>query len=427
MNQPNSLQRILQEGVIKVGTRYGQTTYQHGAGGAQGFDYELITGFAAYLRVKVEIAPRYTLEELLSALAKQDIDIIATEVSVTHQQTSAFRFGPSYQDISQRLVLLQGSPQPAALTDLAGNLVVEADSLSAEMLHSQIPQHSALHLQQTTEQDSEELLAMVSKGLIDYTVVGSNILPMIQQRFANLTVGLSLTGRQPIAWLLYPAEDDSLLAALVEYFGIIHNDGTFAALHDKYFSQAHLFNHVDTREFIKLVRTTLPKYQSWFESYADDIDWRLLAAMSFQESRWNVTSASNMMMLDPNMAKHLAGTSPMGPEQSIRIGAHHFTELMRQIPDRIATQDKIWLTMAAYHIGLGHLQDARILTQKQGGNPDLWIDVKQRLPLLQNKKTYKTTRYGYARGSEAVTYVDNVRRYYDTLVWLDENPVETNN
>jgi membrane-bound lytic murein transglycosylase F len=84
------------------------------------------------------------------------------------------------------------------------------------------------------------------------------------------------------------------------------------------------------------------------------------------------------------------------------------------------------MAMAAYNVGLGHLEDARKITERQGYNPDLWVDVKKHLPLLRQKKYYKNTRYGYARGDEAVNYVDNIRRYYDTLVWLEEqtSPVE---
>ena len=78
------------------------------------------------------------------------------------------------------------------------------------------------------------------------------------------------------------------------------------------------------------------------------------------------------------------------------------------------------MALAAYNIGMGHLEDARVLTERQGGNPDLWVDVKRRLPQLRQKKYYRTTKYGYARGDEALQYVENIRRYYDSLVWLDE-------
>jgi membrane-bound lytic murein transglycosylase F len=63
------------------------------------------------------------------------------------------------------------------------------------------------------------------------------------------------------------------------------------------------------------------------------------------------------------------------------------------------------------------------LTDRQDANPDMWVDVKIRLLQLRQKKYYKTTTYGYARGNEAVIYVDNIRRYYDTLNWLDDQQV----
>jgi membrane-bound lytic murein transglycosylase F len=126
------------------------------------------------------------------------------------------------------------------------------------------------------------------------------------------------------------------------------------------------------------------------------------------------------MMLTLATAKDVGVDFRLDPEQSIRGGAQYFASLLRRIPARIQNPDKIWLALAAYNIGLGHLEDARVLTQKSGGNPDMWVDVKQNLLKLRQKKYYKTTRYGYARGHEAVAYVDNIRRYYDTLVWLDE-------
>ena len=126
------------------------------------------------------------------------------------------------------------------------------------------------------------------------------------------------------------------------------------------------------------------------------------------------------MMLTLNTAKDLGVTSRLDPEQSIRGGSEYLSSLLTRIPDRIPSPDRLWFALAAYNIGLGHLEDARVLTERQGGNPDMWVDVKKRLPQLRQKRYYKTTRYGYARGNEAVIYVDNIRRYYDTLVWLNE-------
>ena len=93
--------------------------------------------------------------------------------------------------------------------------------------------------------------------------------------------------------------------------------------------------------------------------------------------------------------------------------------MMERLPDTISEAQRIWFALASYNIGLGHVEDARRLTESMGMDPSAWRDVKKVLPLLQQSKYYKQTRYGYARGSEAVHYVDSIRRYYDTLVWID--------
>jgi membrane-bound lytic murein transglycosylase F len=107
-------------------------------------------------------------------------------------------------------------------------------------------------------------------------------------------------------------------------------------------------------------------------------------------------------------------------------GARYLQRMLKSIPDRIPEPDRTWLALAAYNVGLGHLEDARILTQKNGGNPDKWVDVKKNLPLLSKKEWFQQTRYGYARGREPVRYVENVRTYYDILVWYtDRETTET--
>jgi len=130
------------------------------------------------------------------------------------------------------------------------------------------------------------------------------------------------------------------------------------------------------------------------------------------------------MMLPQPTAKQVGVKSRLDAESNIRGGAVYMRKLLNRIPDRISEHDKPWFALAAYNVGWGHVQDARRLTEKGGGDPDKWVDVKRYLPLLRQKRYYKQTRYGFARGDEAVNYVANIRRYYDTLVWLDEKSLE---
>ncbi|MGY0579387.1 MAG: membrane-bound lytic murein transglycosylase MltF [Paraglaciecola chathamensis] len=425
----DSLQQVLDTGILRVGTIYGLTTYYNGPNGPEGFEYELAAGFADYLGVKLEIFPYYTVNELFPQLDNAHFDVIAAGINVSPERYSQFRFGPAYQNVSQKLVFKQGDVRPRELEDLTGNFMVVAGSGHSETLRNFKAEHPDLSWQETNDKDSEELLEAVLADELDYTVVDSNILALMRRRYPELSIGFSLSQSQGIAWATSKKGDDALRAALIEYFGKIHQNGTLAALEDKHFGHVRQFNYVDTRDFIRSAAEKLPQYQPLFEQYANELDWRLLAALSYQESHWNpkaksVTGVRGLMMLTLNTAKDLGVTSRLDPEQSIRGGSEYLATLLTRIPDRIPHPDRLWFALAAYNVGLGHLEDARVLTERQGGNPDMWVDVKKRLPQLRQKRYYKTTRYGYARGNEAVIYVDNIRRYYDTLVWLKEQQPE---
>jgi membrane-bound lytic murein transglycosylase F len=427
--QSSSLGDVLDAGVLKVGTTYGLTTYYNGATGPVGFEYELAEGFAVYLGVKLEVFPYYNLNDLLPQLADAHLDMIAAGISVSPERHLKFKFGPGYQRVSEKLVFKQGKEWPREIEDLTGKLVVTSGSSHHESLLRLQQDNEQLSWQETDDNDMEELLEMVLNEELDYTIADSNILALMRRRYPELSIGFSISPEQDISWAVNRDRDDSLLSALIEYFGVIQNNGTLAALEDKYFGHVRLFNYVDTREYIKSSKKVLPKFKPWFVQYAGDLDWRLLAAMSYQESHWrpnatSYTGVRGMMMLTLTTAEELGIESRLDPEQSIKGGAKYLTKLLKRIPDRITYPDRLWFALASYNVGLGHLEDARVLTERQGANPDMWVDVKIRLLQLRQKKYYKTTRYGYARGNEAVAYVDNIRRYYDTLVWLDEQQPE---
>jgi membrane-bound lytic murein transglycosylase F len=420
-----SLSSILDAGVLKVGSVYGRTTYYNGPTSPEGFEFELAQGFADYLGVKLEVYPYYSYRELLPQLDNYQVDLIAANITMTEQRKSKYRFGPAYQSVNFELVYKKGEDRPRDIEQLEGNLTIVANDLYREPLTSLIDENETILWTETDEKDIEELLEMVSKDELDYTISDSNILAVARRRYPNLGIGFSVTDTLEIGWLLNKDTDDSLRAALIEYFGSIQSNGFFSALEDKYFGHVQSFDYVDTRAFMRSVDKILPVYKELFEAYAGDNDWRLLAAMSYQESHWkpkatSPTGVRGMMMLTLGTAKDMKVTSRTDAEQSISGGSRYFSSLLRRIPARIQSPDRIWMSLAAYNVGLGHLEDARVITERQGYNPDLWVDVKKHLPLLRQKKFYKSTRYGYARGDEAVNYVDNIRRYYDTLIWLED-------
>ncbi len=421
----NELIKIRERGSIRVGTLYGQTSYYLGPSGPVGFEYELANAFAKFLGVKLEVVPSYHISELFPMLENGQVDILAGGFTITPERRNKFRFSPSYTLVSQKLVFKQGNKRPRKVSDLKGVLVVTSGSSHAETLNLMAKNNPDLTWAESAERDADELLQAVLDGEIDYTITDSNTLAINRRYYPDLSIGFTVANEMPNSWLLKKSDDDSLYALTIEFFGNWHKSGKLLALEDKYFGHVRKFNYVDTRLFIKAAKEVLPKYKALFQKYADDVDWRLLAAQSYQESLWDPKARSHtgvrgIMMLTLPTAKQMGIKSRLNAEQSIKGGAKYLNNLIKRIPDRIKQPDRLWFAIAAYNIGWGHIEDARIITQRHGGDPDKWIDVKKRLPLLRQKKYYKKTKYGYARGNEPVTYVSNIRRYYDTLVWLDE-------
>ena len=423
---PANLQRIIDRGYVTVGTLYGNTSYYLDAEGPAGFEYELAKKYAQYLGVELKMMPSYNLNELFQQLDNGSVDLLAAGLAVTEERRQQYHFTPSYDDVSQKLVFKQGNIRPRKLADLTGKLEVVEQSSHVENLVKLKQSNPELAWGTTGELDSEELLLRVLSGEIDYTIADSNTLAINRRYYPEISIGFTIRQPEPLAWMVNKHNDDSIYASLIEFFGQVHHNGVLLALNDKYYGHIEEFNYVDTRMFIQAIENKLPKYQPLFEKYGQDVDWRLLAAISYQESHWepharSYTGVRGMMMLTLPTAKQMGIKSRLDAEQSIRGGAKYFKQLIGRMPARVPDPDRLWFALASYNIGLGHLNDARNITKQQGGDPDRWVEVKERLPLLKQKKYYKKTRYGYARGDEPVNYVENIRRYYDTLTWMDDN------
>lgn len=420
-----SLQRIIDRGYVTIGTLYGPTTYYLEAEGPSGFEYELAKKYADFLGVKLIVVPAYHLDDLFPKLDSGNVDFLAAGLAATAKRVEKYSVAPSYDNISQKLVFKQGNFRPRWLSDITGKLMVTARTSHAENLAKLQLTNNHLLWEESSELDSEELLLKVLEGEIDYTVIDSNALAISRRYYPEISIGFTIKQPEPLAWLVNKQDDTSILSSLVEFFGQVHHDGTLLALDDKYYGHIEKFNYVDTRSFIKAIETKLPKYQPIFEKHGEEVDWRLLAAISYQESHWkpnarSPTGVRGMMMLTLPTAKQMGITSRLDVEQSIRGGAKYIKRMIDKVPQRIPHPDRLWFALASYNVGFGHLNDARIITESQGGDPDRWVEVKKRLPLLKQKKYYKKTKYGYARGDEPVHYVENIRRYYDTLEWMDQ-------
>ncbi len=306
--------------------------------------------------------------------------------------------------------------------NIKGKLAVASGSAHVSTL-KQLKQskYPDLSWEASSDMTSKELLEQVADGKLDYTIGDSVTIALLQRIHPQLAVAFDITDEEPVTWYLKRSDDDSLYAALLDFYSQRVEDGTLARLEEKYLGHVGSFDYVDTKTFLSAIDSVLPTFRSLFEKYASEIDWKLLAAIAYQESHWNPQATSptgvrGLMMLTRATAEGLGVTDRLDPEQSIQGGALYLQRLMEKVPDTVPEDERIWFALAAYNMGWGHMLDARKLTKSQQGNPDSWVDVKQRLPMLSQKRYYPSLTYGYARGREAYNYVENIRRYQVSLV-----------
>lgn len=423
----NRLAEVLASGELRVVTRNAATTYYQGPDGPTGPEYELARGFAATLGLDLRIIIEANVDGVLRALERGRADLAAAGLTVTEPRSRRFRFTEPYQEVTEQVIYRRGETRPRELDDLDAPLEVVAGSSHAEHLQRLNLEHPGLEWVQNAQTSSEELLALVSEGLSDYAVADSNEFRLNRRYYPELKVAFDLSEPRPLAWAFPGDEDDSLYRAAVAYFRRIDDNGRLAHLLERHYGHVDDFDYVGTRHFQRQARQRLPRYRQLFRTAAEEtgVDWRLLAAMAYQESHWrpgavSPTGVKGIMMLTQATARQMGVEQRTDPVQSIRGGARYLRRLLDKVPERIPEPDRLWFALAAYNVGFMHLEDARIITETRGADPDKWADVKERLPLLRKKRWYRWTRYGYARGDEAVEYVENIRGYYDILVWMTE-------
>lgn len=422
-------------GMLRVVTRNSPTAFYLGPETPLGPEYELASRFAEYLGVGLDIYVAKSFVDILPEVMDGHAHLAAAGLSVTDPRRELVDFGPPYQEISQHLVYRLGNRRPRRIEQVVGSHIeVLASSSHAETLEALRPRHPGLAWIENPVAESEELLYRVAQQEIDYTVADSTEFSISRNFHPEIRVAFDLKNGDFIAWAFRKDENDqSLRLAAHRFFAELQSSGEVGRILERYYGHRDEFDYVGARAFLRHVETRLPEYRQLFEEAAatTGIDWRLIAAIGYQESHWNPLAVSptgvrGIMMLTLDTAEQVGVEDRIDPEASIQGGARYFVAMKARLPEHIGEPQRTWLALAAYNVGYLHLQDARRLTEMRDQDPDAWPDVRENLPLLSQKKWYSQMKYGYARGWEPVRYVDNVRSYYDILLWItsDEMVVE---
>jgi membrane-bound lytic murein transglycosylase F len=421
---PSALDVIRARNELRVVTLNTPTCFYLGAQGTEGLEYRLALRFASELGVHLVMYPVASERAMRAELASGRADIAAAQVTPTREWGKVGEPTMAYGQVAQLVVYRRDGVRPRGTLQLESTkLAVRAGSPQEQMLEKMKRTVApTLHWVDTAPINADPL-ADVDSGEATYAIVDEREYSFSHHLFPNVLLGFALEDERPVQWVVRHGAHD-LLTAANRYFRYMSESGRLAKLQQEETGESRPFQYEESREFQAHLSERLPHFQPLFQaaSAQTGIDWRLLAAIGYQESKWNPLAESGdgalgVMMLTSDTAEAMGIADRSNPEQNISAGARYFATVRDKIPERIPEPDRTWLTVAAYNVGFGHLEDARILAQSRGKNPDSWTDVRDQLPLLGDERWYSQAKRGYARGWEPVQFVDRVQRFLTLLEW----------
>ncbi|RUR27614.1 membrane-bound lytic murein transglycosylase MltF [Vreelandella nanhaiensis] len=412
---------------ITAQTRNTPTTYYEGRLGPTGFEYELMHLFAEYLGVSLNMNAKHNPESVLSAVREQG-DLGAAALPLLPATSGVHYTRPIIQ--MQPLVVyrrgLYGIQKPGDLVGLELGTLSEAGT--SEALRELQRDYAALSWKESSELEVAELLAQVENGMLDAAVIFDHQFRLNRLFFPNVERGFLLGDPLSMVWAVPSGRGLGLLEAANQFLQDLEESGSLNHLINRYFGHDDYLEYVGTRTFLAHLDARLPSFIDLFQQAASEtgFDWKLLAAVGYQESHWDAEAVSptgvrGLMMLTHPTASEMGVDNRRDAAQSIDGGARYLRSLKNRLPESITGNDRLYMAMAAYNVGLGHLYDARKIAEMRGGDPNLWRDVREALPLLQHEEWHSQTRHGYARGGEPVIYVRNIRRYYEMIEYVERS------
>ena len=393
----------------------------------QGYEYELISAFSKSINVDLNLTVVHTVQEALELTRQKKGDITVASLASTTEREKEFSFGPYYNTITEQVVchnsLYKQKRMPKNLYDLPGlNILVGRDTHYESTLNKVKKAIDNFDFNTTTVLSTEQILEKVWKKEVDCTIVDSNMFRINQRYYPELVSTMEVSKRKNLGWITRKG-DESLNNKLFRWLNKFERAGKLEELNNFYYGFLKKFDYYDTKVFTKKLKKILPKYEKYFKKAGEkyNIPWMILAAQAYQESHWkpkakSPAGAAGLMMLTKSTAKLLKVKNRLNPLSSIEAGAKYFNMMRKKFPKEVEGKNLWAFSLAAYNVGLGHIYDAMTLAKKLQKNPYSWKDLKTVLPLLSQKKYYKDLKYGYARGSEPVRYVDAIHEYYNIIV-----------
>ncbi|HEY0160212.1 MAG TPA: transporter substrate-binding domain-containing protein [Thermoanaerobaculia bacterium] len=437
------LPAIVEAKQLRVLFTFNSTGYFVYRGATMGYEYELLSIFAREQGLKLKPVVVRDSRTLYDALNAGEGDIIAAQlVAGTKETRVAFTSGlyetspvvvqrkdgvptSTSADVAQAQARERvETPDPQSVR-IRARLVAEPSQLAGERVH--LPQTSPyrprlVELNDELTQDIEvvevdastdRLIQQLSEGDIAYTVAAENVAALRAGEYTNLVVRPTVGPPQQVAWAVR-TNAPALRAKLDEWIAAKRKSGLLRVLYVKYFEDRRAFVKRAASRYLTAETGRLSPYDDLFREYAriPGWDWRLIASQAYQESRFDARArswagAAGLMQIMPATARELR-VNAADPRQSVEGACRYLWKLDQRWKAIEPEEERRKFILASYNVGLGHVEDARRLAGKNGDDPDSWEDVAFWLIRKSKRAVYNdpVVRYGFARGTEPVAYVD---------------------
>lgn len=431
----DDLDMILQRDTLVAITDNSSTSYFLYKGKPMGYKYDLLNCFADHLDVSLKIIPINNIEEAFIKLASGKTDIIAIDLTITTPRRDFLNFTIPFKETRQVLVQRKygwGASEENTqndtiyiekLTDLAGKTIhIQKNSAYRLRLRNLAAEIGAKIEIVEVDIDTDELITMVSEGEILYTVADEHIAMANSTWYDNIDISTAISFPQSVAWAVKPGSD-SLLAVLNDWIASFTKTRHYNQIFRRYFVNKKAA-HLRDLQFHSVKGGKISRYDDLIRKHTEGTawDWRLIAALIFEESRFNPRAESwagayGLTQLMPATAKRFNVKNIHSPEEQIKGGIRFLNYLNENLPEDITDlNERIKFILASYNIGMSHILDAYDLAKKYGEDPTLWKNGIKYLQLKSQPKYFNdpVVRAGYARGRETKRFVTKVmQRYQD--------------
>ena len=421
---PGRIRDFRSLGELRVATRLDAISYRDdGDGQASGFEHDLLHKLGERLGVPVRFVVYPDGPRALDAVLRGEAHLAAA--ALARKDRLPLKWSGPLREVDY---VLAGRVEGAEIdreADLAGRTVsARRGSLAVDELHRIRKRLPALNVHLPAATGDQALLAELARGRLDLVATDRIHFALAAQTEPSIAIVHDLPLKSSIAWAL-PLEAGELGSEVESFLEEAQQTELLARLSDRYFGHIRRLNDADVTTFLARIQARLPRYQEHFYAAQAQtgVDWRLLAALAYQESHWDPQATSptgvrGMMMLTSETADRLGVADRLDARTSILGGARYFSMLRDQLPDGIPEPDRSWMAVAAYNLGMGHMNGARAIARRLGKDDTVWWDMKGVLPLLSKPEFAARLKAGAARGGEAVIMTENIRNFHGILVRL---------